>query len=789
MFADIEHRLERFAVALASAVTGHPWRTVLAAVVVMAIAASGARFLEFSTNYRVFFGSDNPELRIFEDFQATYTKNDNFLFVLQPAEGGVFEPKTAAAMEELTERAWQIPYTIRVDSVTNFQHSWADGDDLTVEDLVRNGGEMSAAELATREQIALREPLLHSNLITPNADTAAVNVTLQYPEQSLTEVPEAVAVARELAAELEAAYPELTVAISGVSMLNNAFAEAGQQDIGTLIPVMYLVLILFMVIVLRGLAGTVATLLVIVFSTATALGIGGYIGWKLDPVSATAPVIIMTLAIADGVHILVSMLTLMREGTSKNQALVEALRINFLPVGITSITTVIGFLTLNFSDSPPFQHLGTLTAIGIAAAWVFSLTLLPAVVSLLPVRVKARAGNTKGLVSWLGAFADFVTTHYRLALLAAGTGAVALMAFAPTVDLNDEFVKYFDHRVEFRRDTEFVIDNLHGIYLIEYSLEAAESGGISEPEYLTHLAAFTDWLRTQPEVEHVYSYTDIAKRLNKNMHRDDPSWYRLPDDRELAAQYLLLYELSLPFGLDLNDRINVDKSATRVTVTLEDSSTVASRKFFDRSSEWLEANTPSYMWTRPTGTQVMFSYISQRNIQSMLKGNAVAIVMIAAIMILALRSTSLGLLSLIPNTVPILMTFGTWALLVGQVGMAAATVTATSLGIVVDDTVHFLSKYVRARREKGYEPPQAIRYAFETVGLAIISTTLILSAGFAVLAASTFRINAEMGLLTALTIVIALVIDFVLLPALLMIGYTKHTTEETSYEQAATQTI
>ena len=149
------------------------------------------------------------------------------------------------------------------------------------------------------------------------------------------------------------------------------------------------------------------------------------------------------------------------------------------------------------------------------------------------------------------------------------------------------------------------------------------------------------------------------------------------------------------------------------------------------------------------------------------------IVLIAGIMALALRSFGMGFLSLIPNAVPILMTFGLWAILVGQVGMASATVTATALGIVVDDTVHLLTKYLRGRREKGMNTEDALRYAFRTVGPAIITTTIILTIGFSVLTASTFKINSEMGQLTAMAVAIALIFDFLFLPAVLMLGKKK----------------
>lgn len=765
-------QIERWILRYANWVLSYRWWVIIFSLLAVMAAASGGRHLGFSNNYRVFFSQDNPELRAFDSFQGTYTKNDNILFVLQPANGQVFSAEMAEAVEWLTAEAWKVPYTIRVDSISNFQHSWANGDDLTVEDLIRNGNQYSDNELNQRELIALAEPLLNSNLISAYADTTGINVTIQYPEiDNMKEVPEAVSYARQLRDQLKLRYPELTVALSGLSMLNNAFAESGQTDAQTLVPLMYGVLIVMLTLALRSISGTLVTVVIIGVSTATAMGLAGYLGIKLTPVSITAPTVIMTLAVADSVHLLVSMFSAMREGHNKREALTESLRINFTPVSVTSLTTIVGFLSLNFSDAPPFWHLGNITAMGIAAAWLFSLMLLPALISVLPMRAQHQSQRVGMIERQLMRLAEMVIRQRRKLLVVTSVVFLSLIAMLPQLELNDQFVRYFDQRVEFRNDTDFTVKNLNGIYVVEYSVPAKEAGGISDPEYLQHLAGFTDWLRVQPQVMHVYSYSDIIKRLNKNMHADEQAWYRLPDQRELAAQYLLLYELSLPFGLDLNDRINIEKSATRVSVSVQELSTSEIRSFVNQSRDWLAQNAPSYMQTRPTGASVMFAYISQRNIESMLTGNAVAIGLIAIIMMIMLRSVGMGALSLIPNAVPILATFGVWTLLVGQVGMAAATVTATSLGIVVDDSVHFLSKYLRARREKGLDQADAVRYAFRTVGTAIVLTTVVLVVGFSVLAGSTFLINSQLGLLTALAVLLALVADFLLLPALLLIGY------------------
>ncbi len=756
---------------------------ILFTIIGVFAAASGASRLEFSNNYRVFFSDENPELVAFEEFQKTYSKNDNILFVVQPRHGQVFNAEMATAIEWLTAEAWKIPYAIRVDSISNFQHSWANGDELIVSDLIEDGEKYSAGEFEQRRSVALSEPLLRDNLISPDADTTGINVTIQYPEKSIQEVPEAVAYARELASQLNEKYPDLTIALSGISMLNNAFAESGQADAMSLIPLMYLILLIMLVVVLRSVSATFVTLLVIGFSTVVAMGLTGYLGIKLTPVSITAPTIILTLAIADSIHILVTMLGLMQKEHSKIDALKESLRINILPVSITSLTTIVGFLSLNFSDAPPFWHLGNITAMGIAAAWIFSLMFLPAVLSYLPIRHRSNSGLMPKAQTMLTGLAGFVTKRWKPVLVVSSAISIILIVLAPQVDLNDQFVRYFDKRVEFRNDAIFAEKNLNGVYVIEFSMPSGSIGGISNPEYLASLEGFTDWLRDQKEVMHVYSYSDIIKRLNKNMHEDKQDWYRIPEERNLAAQYLLLYELSLPNGLDLNDRIDIDKTSTRVSVTLREISTVEIREFLARADRWFDIHVHEAMHAKSTGATVMFSYISQRNVESMLRGNLVAILVIAVILMLALRSYSIGLVSIIPNAVPILATFGIWTLLVGQVGMAAATVTATSLGIVVDDTVHFLSKYLLARREKGLQVPEAIHYAFETVGTAIVMTTVVLTIGFSVLAASTFLINSQMGLLTAIAIVLALLTDFFLLPALLMSRYQSNKEKEYEIKQ------
>ncbi|WP_223786831.1 outer membrane lipoprotein-sorting protein [Marinicella meishanensis] len=757
--------IDRFASQLAQFTTSHRLWVLMISLMLVMLAGSGGRFLDFSTDYRDFFSESNPELQAFDDLQNTYSKNDNILFVLKPKSQQVFSNDTLAAVEWLTEASWQIPYTQRVDSLSNFQHTRGVDDDLIVEDLVTDARSLSAEQLDAIEQVALHEPLIHRQLVNDNQQLTAVVVTLNFPQQNVQEVPEAVAEARSLKAQLLEQHPEMDVYISGVAMLNNAFAEAGFGDMGSLVPLMFLVIMLMTWVIMRSFTATLATLVVVMLSSMFAMGLAGYFGIKLTPIAGSAPTIILTLAIADSLHILITLKNLMRDGMEKSRAIIEAVRVNFLPVTITSLTTIIGFLALNFSDSPPFWHLGNITAMGIFAAWILSLTLLPVLISWLPFRVKPRAADDLTLMDRLG---QFVVRYPKQLIAVLGLSTLILISFIPRIELNDQWSEYFDDSIQFRQDTDEVVKHF-GIYPVEFSLPAKGPNQIADPEYLAHLERFSEYLKQQEHVTHVYAFSDIIKRLNKNLHADDPDHYAIPDNHELAAQYLLLYEMSLPFGLDLNDRVNIDKSATRVTATLANTSTAQTKIMLENAQQWIQTNLPDYMHaTLPTSAQVMFTYIAERNVFNMVGGTVGAIVLISLILMVSLMSWRLGLLSLIPNGLPILATFGTWALLVGEVGFSVATVASISLGIIVDDTVHFLSKYVRARNEKGLDAAASVQYAYRNVGLAILVNTAILTVGFLVLTTSSFKINFDMGMLTAIAIVFALLLDFLLLPALLV---------------------
>ncbi|HAS6242033.1 TPA: MMPL family transporter [Vibrio vulnificus] len=742
------------------------WTLIISLIAIVAT-AMGAKNLYFRGDYNIFFDGSNAQLQAFDEIQTTFAKTDNIALVLAPKSGDVFDQRTLTQIQEMTEQAWQVPYSSRVDSLANYQHTEAVDDDLLVEDLLYQSYSLTAERIAKVRTIAMSEPLLVNALVSEKGDVAVINITMQMPGMDETaEVNEVVAYVEQMLSHYRAQYPDVIIYKAGIIAMNHSFAMAAQNDSATLVPTMLLVILVFLTLMLRSFLSVLATLVVIIGAIVATLGIVGWAGMFLHVASVNVPTLIMTLAVADCVHVIASMRHFMRQGMPKSQAIHRSVTLNFVPIIITSVTTAIGFLMMNMSDSPVLRDFGNLSALGVMIACVLSVSLLPALLNLLPVRFSAKQTGQSPSSDIMDKLADIVV-HRRKVLLPLSIVVIAgSAALIPYNKVNDESVKYFDTSSEFRQAADFMEQRISGMTTMSIAIKTHQSQGIASPEFLAVLGEFTHWLREQPETDHVASLSDIYKRLNKNMHGDDNAYYALPAERELAAQYLLLYEMSLPFGLDLNNQVNVDKSSVKLQLTVKNLGSVELVALEERIYQWFASHAPQYQVVA-SSPSLMFAHIGETNMASMLSTLPITLILISALMIFALRSWRLGMISLVPNIAPAVIGFGLWALISGEINLGLSVVVTLTLGIVVDDAVHFLAKYQHARKA-GQNAEQAVRYAFHTVGRALWITTVVLVAGFSVLAMSQFRLNSDMGQLSAIVIFVALVIDFVLLPSLLM---------------------
>ena len=735
---------------------------------IIMLSAFGAKNLYFRGDYNIFFEGTNKQLMAFDEIQTTFAKTDNLAIVVAPEGGNVFTPETLTLIQNLTVDAWQIPYSSRVDSLANYQHTEAVEDDLLVEDLLYEEYEHTPERIAKVKQIALNEPLLKNALVSASGDVTIVNVTVQLPEVDKTaEVQEVIAAINTMIAKYQADYPSVEFHKAGIIAMNNAFMMSAQEDSSTLVPLMLLVVLVFLTFMLRSFFSVVATLVVIISSIVATMGLSGWAGMFLSTATVNVPTLVLTLAVADCVHVIVTMRQAMQRGMEKAQAIQYSIKLNAMPILITSVTTAIGFLMMNMSDSPVLRDFGNLSALGVIIACFLSVTMLPALLKLLPVKSLPVNPLAADKVTFMDKLGDFVVANRKALLPISTLVIVGAAALIPLNKVNDESVKYFDTSSEFRQAADFMEETVSGMTTISIAVKTNESQAIADPVFLQAIGDFTDWLRVQPETDHVATLSDVYMRLNKNMHGDDDRYYQLPLNRELAAQYLLLYEMSLPYGLDLNNQINVDKSSIKMVLTVDNLGSVELVELEERIYSWFAANAPQYEVVA-SSPSLMFAHIGETNMASMLSTLPITLVLISGLMTFALRSVRLGIISLVPNIAPAIIGFGLWALISGEINLGLSVVVTLTLGIVVDDAVHFLSKYQRARIE-GKSAEEAVRYAFHTVGRALWITTVVLVAGFSVLAMSSFRLNSDMGLLSAIVIFIALVVDFILLPSLLMI--------------------
>ncbi|MBL4606543.1 MAG: MMPL family transporter [Pseudomonadales bacterium] len=731
------------------------------------LAASGLPSLKFSSDYRIFFSPQNPQLQAFNEFQDRFGSQDNIMIAIESVDGNIFQKNELSVIRDYTELAWQTPHSKRVDSLTNYQNTESIDDDLIVSPLVKKDSKLTPEEIASIRHTALNEQELVGRLVSSQGHVAAINITMNLPPNAGAEEAEAMAFARDLAQRIEKENPQLNTYLSGQTPLNAAFIESIIHDGVTLMPLMFLMIIVSTYGFLRSWAGTIGAVLVVSLSVITAFGFGGHLGILQSSMTGAAPVVILTLAIADSIHLLSTFFHELRHNKSREEAMRESIRINMQPIFLTSFTTVIGFLSLNFSEIPPIRDLGNTVALGVVAAFIFSIVGLPVFMMLIPMKTENTQRDIKNDI--MDKLHHIVIKHYRGIIVFFAIIIPAFSVFIPRIDFNDLFAEYFNDSIEFRRDNDFILENLTGVMALHYSVEAMPGSEIVDPDYLKQLEAFGDWFKQQPATLHVDSLATLVKRLNKVLHGNDPSHYTIPDNADEAAQYLFFYELSLPYGLDLKNKMDVHKINSRFTITIKNTKSKDLIALDERAMNWLSMNAPDLKIASSVGPSIMFAQISERNLASMVYGLITAILLITVALMISLKSILLGLLSLIPNVAPTLLAYGAWGLWIGELGMTGAVMSVVGLGIIVDNTVHFMSKYLRARRERNETAEEAIHYAFNTVGIALGVTSVVLITGFLVLILSAFELNAILGKLVALDLFFSLIITYFLLPSLLLL--------------------
>lgn len=724
---------------------------------------SGLATLGFSGDYRHLFDENDAYFQKLDEIQADFIQNSNIVFVVTSSSEDLFNEQQFSSIDKLTEASWQVPHSLRVDSIANFQRVYSVEDTFYVESLV-DSIEKEGGAFSDLKGIATNDRSIRDRLISKDGKTTAVVVSVFLPEENREQaLADTVNFARQIKADFQKNNPDLQIYLTGEVVMDQVMLEIVLFDMTNIMSLMMVVGFALLCFLLRSLFAAISTGLLIILSLSCAMGIAGWGGFVINNISAASPMTIMIIAIADAIHILTPFIISMRRGDNKKLALQKSLNINLMPITITSLTTGIGFLGLNFAGASAFRDFGNVVVFGVLSAYVLSLFFLPALILLLPIKGKVAPLS---LTSVSARIAEFSIKYAKLNLCWPVLLAIFCLFQLPKIDFDDDLARNIHESVPLREAIEHANDNIMGYQNIVYSLESGSSGGVNDPVFLQQADRFITWYRAQPNVTNVSSYIDTVKQLNQVMNQNDKGWYKVPEDKSLASQYMLLYEMSLPAGKDLTSDLNIERSALRIQVTLKQISNNDLILLEDKARQWLEENAPE-LHTLGTSQSLLLAYLNRQMLDDMIQGSFTVLCAITLILVLGLRSIRFGLLSIIPNLLPAIIVYGIWAITIQQVNAAAALTFSVSLGLVVDDTIHFLSKYLEARRN-AYSAEDGIRYAFESCGTALFVTTVALGAGVALLTLSLFLPNATSAKLLSPIIFTALIIDFLFLPAILL---------------------
>ena len=745
-------------------VMNHRIASIVLVVLGALLLGMGGKDAQFSANQRDFFKPTDQHLNNLIQIENDYTSDKNVMVLVEPRNKNIFSPDALRAIQQLTEFGWSIPYSQRVESLSNHLYTRVDGDELMVEFLVEDVNALSPQELLARKRYATHKTGVKDYLITRDGDLSLVSVILNFPEQDSGQAAmEVVEYVRNHVATIRQQYPDIDFRVVGGVAVETSLPAIVQQDGRTIFPFALILVFAFLTFTLRDLIGNVACIATSVLAIFAGMGAVLWSGVKVSPILVNTPAIIVIIAMADCIHLMVNYAQGLNKGLDKKTALEKSIEVNFSPIVFTSLTTAVSFFALNFSESPPFAHMGTAAGVGILYAMLASLTFLPALVYYLP--SKAR-GVTR--LPTMGRLIRYYQPHANKIIVGFVLVMITLASLIPMNRLDDNFVEFFDKKLEVRRDMDFMIERISGSVVVNISIPATENGGIYDPQYLNLLDDLEQRLQENPQLRFTTSLLEVMKTLNKNLHEDDPDWYRIPESRELASQYLLMYEMSLPFGQDLNNLINFNRSETRVIAVYDQ---LSDKKLIDLEGHiqgWLDQHAFDTKHATIGSANLAFAHMQYTNVNNLSKGFVVALICISLLLIAMFRSWSLGLISMIPNLFPAAMAFGIWALISGKIGFGMSVGITITLGIVVDDTIHFLAKYKYAREQLHLNNYAAVEYAMDTVGVAMLLTTAMMSIAFTALLFSDFIPNQDLGLITIITIVCAVLVDLVLLPILLL---------------------
>ena len=738
---------------------------IIISLLILAGLGQGLSKLNFNPDINAFFPENDTLTTSHLSIEDTYSSMDNAVIGIGVKEGTVFTNEVLSLIEDLTERAWKTPHSLRVDSLSNYSYVSADGDDLYIEPFLEGSSTYDLKTLKEKELIIEEEELAYGAIISKDKKTSLINIVFDPPRKDIeAEYQESLNYVLGFLEEARKNHPEVDPIISGIVYMEYQSPMLLKAQMPKLMPTAILVILLTLFLLLRSLVAVAGSFLVILMSVVSAMGSIGFMSGDIAQPFIMVPILIATLAVADCVHLFTLYFQNLDSSRKSKEAMLESLKLNLQPLFLTSLTTAIGFLSLNLAPVEPLRGIGNGVAVGVFLAFIFTVLLLAPIVSYFNVKQSKNINFQKNIARKLGRFS---IKNYKKLLVTVPVISCFLMAFIPLNKTNDNPLEFYSERyTTSAADSKWISQRIGGTFPVSYELNS--QGIVSDPEFLREVDKFSEWLASNKEVLHVSSLSKIMKNLNKTLHGKQEEWNIIPTEPDLSAQYLFFYEMSLPYGLDLTNSISQNKESIKLVASLKELGSLEYREFAKRVENYASQNMPEDMVSIGTGTRPIFAFMSNMLITQLIYALGIGIVLITATIILFFRSLRYGMLTSVTNLLPIGVAFGIWAIVSGEISMLVGIGMGTTLGIIVDFTVHFLSKYLHARRQKNLSAEEAVEYAFETVGFALIITSFSLILGFLVLLQAFFIPIHGFVLFSSIAFLSALIIDLLLFPALLI---------------------
>ena len=722
------------------------------------------KHLAFEGSYRIWFDEQSQILKNYDDFRDTFG-NDQVVTVTFKDENTVFNKDALGVIQRITDKFWTTEYITRVDSLTNYQYVHTDKeypDEVIVEDFIDDIASLDEKELTRKRNIIINEDAIINKLISNDAKTTTIVARLS-PQAG--ESPE---VSLKLKALTEAIIkPEMekygyTFYLNGGPIVNSSFIEIAKADGAFFTPLTLVITMIVLLLIFRKFSSMLTSMSIVIFTILIVLSIQVILGYKLNNFTVNMPVFITAIGIADAMHIIWIYTVARKKGMVNEEAIHYSVNKNFLPILFTSLTTAVGFASLGISNVVPIKTLGIATANAAILAFIITILFVPAILAIVNPKIKVQEdieNKSTKFAQWYGAFVVKFDTKIFIGTLLLFIG----IGYGITkVQVDSNTVRYFTEDVPWRKTVNFVQDNISGPMTYEIIVDSNKQDGIKDPIFLKEVERFyNDFYEAFPkEVRHLTSLLQVVKKFNEVMNNSKT----VPNSQNLVAQYLLLYTLSLPQGMEINDQMDIEERQFRITASMNVTDTSKDLKMLNWVENWWETNT-EYK-ARVDGQTAMFAHMQHDVTDTLIQSITIAIFAVSIMMFIIFKNVKMLPLFVLPNIIPIALVVGLMGWLGIDIDIGVAIAGAIIIGVAVDDTIHFFVKYFEAKKT-GANMQETLAYVMQYAGSAIIFTTIILSLAFSVFVLSDFLPNYMFGVVTSSALIIAVIADLLMLPAIL----------------------